>query len=379
MLLTTYLNIIRLPNFPMVALVDKDIKKFINLGFIKSKVKIDENQIQPSSFDLRVDDKIFVMPSSFLPINSNVEDFLKEASYEIIDINNGVILYPGNVYVVPILETLKLPTNVFAKANPKSSFGRIDLLTRIIANKLSHFDYLPKGYDGKLYLEIIPQSFPVKISKFVSFTQLRFFKNESNILNDKEIYGLNKKFPLLYDEDGNELNIKEYIHNNGVYLTVDVNHKLVGYKSKNASKFIDLIKKEYYEPDDYFEKVYAKDEKLILERGSFYILKTKENISIPIDYSCEIVPIEPTLSDLRSHYAGFFDPGFGNGGKKNMKGSPAILEVRTSDHNFMVQDGQRIARFEFVKNSSLPAKSYGAGSNYFLQQGIKLAKFFKSK
>ncbi|MBS3172146.1 2'-deoxycytidine 5'-triphosphate deaminase [Candidatus Woesearchaeota archaeon] len=363
----------------MTALVDKDIKKFIKLGIMKSKIGIEDSQIQPSSFDLRVDDKMFVIPSSFLPINSDIDTFLKETSYEILDINEGIILYPGNVYIIPILEELKLPINVFAKTNPKSSFGRIDLLTRVIADKVSHFDYLPKGYKGKLYLEVIPQSFPVKLSKFVSLTQLRFFKNDSNILKDKELYDLNKKFPLLYDENGNKLDIKKYIHNNGLYLTVDVNHKLVGYKSKNASKFIDLIKKEYYDPDDYFEKIYAKDEKLILERGSFYILKTKENISIPVDYSCEIVPIEPTLSDLRSHYAGFFDPGFGNGGKKNMKGSPAILEVRTSDHNFMIQNGQRIARFEFVKNSSLPDKSYGVGSNYFLQQGIKLAKFFKSK
>jgi len=362
----------------MTTLVDKDIKKLIEEKKIFSEVEIEQDQIQPSSIDLRLGDKAYVIPSSFLPINQKVGDFIRDVSYEVLPLYDGQVLYPGNVYIVPLLETVNLHKNICAHSNPKSSSGRVDLFVRLIADNVSHYDFLPCGYSGNLYAEIIPQSFPVKVSEGITLMQLRLFRQDTKNLTNTELKKLWDKIPLVFGKEEEVLEKEDFIENNGVYLTVDVGSGIVGYKAKTSANLIDLSKRHHYDSKDFFEPVYANAGKLVLEKGSFYILSTKERIKIPQGYSSEIAPIDPSLSDLRSHYAGFIDPGWGGGDDKEVKGSPIVLEVRTNDHNFLIQDGQRMAKFEFVKNDSTPEKSYGTVSNnYSMQKSNRLAKYFK--
>ena len=86
----------------------------------------------------------------------------------------GAVLEKERVYVIPLLEEVNLKSDIKGFANPKSSTGRLDILTRLITDGGTAFDEVEKGYEGRLYLEVVPRSFSVVAKRGTRFNQLRF-------------------------------------------------------------------------------------------------------------------------------------------------------------------------------------------------------------
>ena len=154
--------------------------ELIAAGHIAADAPISAEQVQPASLDLRLGGHAWRVRASFLPGERlTVEDGLKRFGLHRIDLSGGAVLETGCVYVVPLIEALALPANVSASANPKSSTGRIDVFTRIIADRTRAFDQIPAGYTGPLYAEICPQTFPVLVRTGSRLAQMRFRRGES--------------------------------------------------------------------------------------------------------------------------------------------------------------------------------------------------------
>ena len=365
-----------------------ELKAAIDEGVISSALPIDDAQVQPASMDLRLGSRVYRLVSSFLPDkDSTVFDIFTEkmVMYEHELTDEGMVLEKNSVYLIPLMEKLALPKNVDGKANPKSTTGRLDIFTRVITDRNPRFDEIPVGYNGELYLEVMPRSFTVRVKKGWSLVQLRLRHDRENcVVSGNKLKELDKKTPLLYDGeervplDGDRLSGKV------VYMSVDLKggkDGIIGYKSKKNSHVVDLSRVNEYSIEDFWEPLQKnpKENTLILEPEEFYILASKEKISIPVEYAADMAPFEAGSGELRTHYAGFFDPGFGYGEGGEVKGSKAVLEVRAHDVPFMIAHGQKFCNLFFEKMSEKPEKVYGPkiGSSY-QEQGIKLSKQFKS-
>ncbi|MCK5236569.1 MAG: 2'-deoxycytidine 5'-triphosphate deaminase [Deltaproteobacteria bacterium] len=365
----------------------EELTKAVAKGVIRSSAPIEESQIQPASLDLRLGPRVYRLVSSFLPEYEDVLGKLHKPDiygsdlvmYEM-DISEGAILEKGNVYLIPLMEELDLPKTVEGKANPKSTTGRLDIFTRVITDNNPRFDEIPAGYKGGLYLEVMPRSFTIKVAKGQSLVQLRLRKG-SCVVGDTPLKKLNTEVGLLYD-GRKSLGSKDVRISDGLFMSVDLvggTDGIVGYKSKRNSHVVDLTKKGFYRVDDFWEPIYKNAKNtLILEPEEFYILASKEKIRIPTKYASEMVPYEAGSGELRTHYAGFFDPGFGYGGKGELKGTKAVLEVRAHDVPFMIAHGQTFCKLFFEKMMEVPEKIYGPkiGSSY-QYQNITLSKQFK--
>ena len=347
---------------------------------VQAQVEIEEGQIQPASLDLRLGSKAYRVRASFLPgLSKTVEQQLRELKYDEINLENGAVLEKGCVYVVELLEHLKLPESVTGLANPKSSTGRLDIFTRLIADRSDVFDSVRGGYEGKIFAEISPCSFSIRVKKGSRLNQMRFRRRNSQqnattkfSLGDRDLFERHAASPLV---DG-DIKLR-----NGLILSVDLSgddsERLVGYKAQRYAGVIDVDQIGSYDPRDFWDPIYVRAEKrLILDPHQFYILASKERIHIPPDIAAEMVPIDPMMGEFRVHYAGFFDPGFGYT-REGQPGSRAVLEVRSHDVPFVLEDGQAIGRLEYEQISEAPDVLYGqiSTSNY-QGQGLKLSKHF---
>mgnify|MGYP001560995890 FL=1 len=282
------------------------------------------------------------------------------------------------------MEELSLSSSLCGLANPKSSTGRLDMFTRVIVDGGHRFDEIPLGYKGKLYLEIISRSFPVKIHAGLSLNQLRLANVSSQSLDKKKLVLKYRNNPILFDRSGFSIPVDEVKVEEGIYVSVDVSgdqpDSIIAYKAKTNSTVIDLSKTKYYKAEEFWEPIYRnKKNWLILEPESFYIMMSKERVCIWPDWLAEMVAYEPNSGELRTHYAGFFDSGFGWNGTDDLinQGTRAVMEVRPHDVPFMVEDGQTFCRLKFEKVVERPEKLYGLSlnSNYH-SQGLALSKYF---
>ena len=353
-------------------------------GMIRSQETILASQIQPVSMDLRLGPKAYRIQCSFLPENEPVETKLKEVSLYDFDITDGGILEKDAIYLIPLMEELSLSSSLCGLANPKSSTGRLDMFTRVIVDGGHRFDEIPLGYKGKLYLEIISRSFPVKIHAGLSLNQLRLANVSSQSLDKKKLVLKYRNNPILFDRSGFSIPVDEVKVEEGIYVSVDVSgdqpDSIIAYKAKTNSTVIDLSKTKYYKAEEFWEPIYRnKKNWLILEPESFYIMMSKERVCIWPDWLAEMVAYEPNSGELRTHYAGFFDSGFGWNGTDDLinQGTRAVMEVRPHDVPFMVEDGQTFCRLKFEKVVERPEKLYGLSlnSNYH-SQGLALSKYF---
>ncbi|MEC7640617.1 MAG: 2'-deoxycytidine 5'-triphosphate deaminase [Nitrospinota bacterium] len=355
-----------------------------HLGIIRGENSIDEGQFQPVSLDLRLGEKAYRIQSSFLPENDTVEAKLKDVKLYEFDLQEGGILEKGAVYLIPLMEELVFPRNICGRTNPKSSTGRLDIFTRVIVDKGHRFDEIPTGYKGKMYLEIISRTFPVKVCAGLSLNQLRVFKGVSGI-SDNQLEDEYKNNPLLYNGKGFLIPWKQVKVDGGLFVSVDISgdsgESIIAYKAKHNSQVIDLSKIRHYHAEDFWEPVYPqKKNRLILEPESFYIMMSKEKICVWPHLLAEMIAYEPNSGELRTHYAGFFDPGFGwHGDGVQRQGTHAVMEVRPHDVPFMVEDGQTFCRLKFEKVIDSPTKVYGKDlkSNY-QKQNLALSKYFKN-
>ena len=349
------------------------IRALISGGALASGEPIEPGQLQPASVDLRLGPKAYRVRASFLPgPGGAVADRLDDLKLHEFDIEHGAVLETGCVYVVPLLESLKLPDAISASANPKSSTGRLDVFTRVIADGVSAFDLVPAGYRGPLYAEICPQTFPIVVRKGSKLSQLRFRHGDPRE-SDAGLENLQATQTLVSGA-------KADIHD-GIALSVALvgdGEGLVGYRARKHTGVVDVDRPGACAVADYWEPVRADaKQRLILDPDQFYILASKEAVHIPPTHAAEMMPFNPLVGEFRVHYAGFMDPGFGHS-PAGGAGSRVVLEVRSHTVPFILEDGQIIGRLVYERMMEVPEILYGRdlGSNY-QAQGLKLSKHFR--
>ncbi|MFW2331904.1 MAG: 2'-deoxycytidine 5'-triphosphate deaminase [Nitrospinota bacterium] len=363
---------------------------------IGSEVTAGSTVSQPASIDLSLGAVAYRLQASFLPQNITVQKGIDDLKMYELPLADGAILERGAIYIIPLQEELRLTDNLSGRTNPKSSIGRLDIFVRVITDYSSRFEEIVPGYSGKLYLEVAPRSFTVRVKAGQKLNQLRLFKdcekNEIDIKTDRTmsryigktgLQKLNDQHSLLYEGD-NPISLDDkYFAEDGLYMRVSLNgdtnnEDIVGYKSKRNSQILDLEKVSHYKINDFWEPLYARDDrKLILEPEEFYIFASKEKIRIPLEYAAEMVEYESGSGELRTHYAGFFDPGFGYGLHGEILGSKAVLEVRPHDVPFIIFDSQVLFKMKYEYMLSLPEISYGSSiGSHYQNQGLTLSKHF---
>ena len=356
------------------ALASQHIKELIAQGAIAMPQEPDADQIQPASLDLRLGSVAYRVRSSFLPgKDRTVTDCLDSMTMHSVDLRHGSVLEKSCVYIVPLQESLKLPEHLSAAGNPKSSTGRLDVFTRLITDYGVEFEQVPAGYEGPLYAEIAPLTFSVLVRQGSRLSQLRVRSGEFAI-DDQSHFRLQNEQRLV-DQDLTATQVK-----NGVPVSVDLvganNDGLIGYRAKRHSGVVDMDAPGAHQIAEYWEPLYSRSKQLILDPGEFYILVSKEAVHVPFDYAAEMVAYDTLVGEFRVHYAGFFDPGFGAPEAGGL-GSKAVLEVRSFDVPFLLEDGQNVGRLVYEKMLETPDRIYGQGvpSNY-QSQGLKLSKHF---
>ena len=346
--------------------------------------RIRPQAIQPASIDLRLGDFAWALRCSFLPdVESSVEEKLDDIAFQKVDLRDGATLERDRPYLIPLIEELALPDSVRAKANPKSSTGRLDVFTRVITDRNHRFDEIRPGYRGQLYLEVVPRSFAIFVRQGLALNQLRLATGDAR-LDDAQLVSLHQQFPLLY-VDQHPLRETELAIADGLFLSVDLRSgpagRVVGYRAKKNSLPIDLSRIRAYRWTDFWDPVHPEEgSRIVLEPEIFYLLLSAEGVCIPPDYAAEMMAYDPTAGELRTHYAGFFDPGFGYDARHDRHGSRAALEVRARDVPFMVEHRQPICKLGFERLGTTPDVLYGedVGSNY-QGQVTMLSKHFEEQ
>jgi dCTP deaminase len=345
--------------------------------------RVPGESVQPASVDLRLGDHAWALRCSFLPdSNSTVEEKIEGLAFEQVDLRDGATLERDRPYLVPLIEQLRLPAAIRAKANPKSSTGRLDVFTRVLTDRNHRFDEIGAGYHGKLYLEVVPRSFAIRVNTGLALNQVRLISGDAR-LGDAELAELHRERPLLY-LDSRALPESELSLADGLFLSLDVpgsTESIAGYRAKKNSLPIDLTQAGPLKWQDYWEPVRPEEgRRIVLEPEIFYLLLSCEGVSIPPSYAAEMLAYDPTAGELRTHYAGFFDPGFGYSGQRGTHGSRAALEVRARDVSFMVEHRQPVCKLAFERMTEDPDVLYGedVGSNYQGQQTM-LSKHFAAQ
>ena len=373
-------------------LPSQKINEMLSNGEIKTVLtKIDHDQVQPASIDLRLGDYAYPVDTSFLPGKGiRVLDKMRQLDNQFadfrIDLSKGAVLEKGRVYVIPLLESINLRSDVAAFANPKSSTGRLDILTRLIADEATSFDQVKEGYKGELFIEVAPRSFSVVVKTGTRLNQLRFRRTRGEEAKSITVSDWKKLLDegQIVDSSDHEKNARS-IKTGVLPFTVDLEGSgsegdIIGYRAKKHAKRIDLERRDY-DPLDFWEPIrFHKTSSLILDPDEFYILMTKEAIAVPPEYAAEMLPYDTRAGEFRVHYAGFFDPGFGWNAKINKAGSSrGVLEVRSHEVPFLLEHGQTVGWLRYERMAARPELLYGQGINSNYQgQSLKLAKQFKA-
>jgi dCTP deaminase len=346
------------------------LSEAVAAGWLEAgELRIPPANIQPASLDLRVGERAYRIRCSFLPGDKEVAQKVKDFVVDELDLRReGAVLETGRPYLVPLAESLDLPPFVRGKANPKSSTGRLDVFTRVITDYGHRFDEIAEGYQGPLYVEIVPLSFAVRVRQGLALNQLRLMVGRGG-LADEQLRRLHAEQALLFI-DGREATDREVATGGGLFLSLDLSAergRRVGYRAKEHTLALDMSKLGGHRAEDYWEDVLAEgDGRVVLGPERFYLLLSKEAVRIPPGLACEMTAYDPTSGELRTHYAGFFDPGFGYDPTGRLRGSRAALEVRAHDVPFMIEHGQQVCKLTFEPMVCEPAKLYGQeiGSNY---------------
>lgn len=357
------------------VLPSQAIRALIGAGVINAKTTIGEDQIQPASLDLRLGPMAHRVQASFLPGSATVAQKLSRFGLHTLDIADGAVLERGCVYIVPLCETLRLDKGVSAIANPKSSTGRLDIFTRLITDQGVEFDRVRAGYCGPLYAEISPRTFSIVVRAGARLNQLRL-KRGQFAYSGSGLQRLNKKVGLT---DGQDDMLAADLRD-GMPFSVDLEGDggMIGYRARKNTGLIDIDAKGRYDPSQFWEPIFPGDQGgIVLNPDDFYILASRESVTVPVDHAAEMVAYDTLVGEFRVHYAGFFDPGFGDvasGGS----GSRAVLEVRSHDVPFMIEHGQILGRLVYERLTEAPDRVYGQGiGSSYQRQGLQLGKHFK--
>src|SRR5437762_912485 len=368
------------------VLPDHALRAAARDGWIAGSTPLTDAQFQPASLDLRLGPVAYQLRASFLPYRESVQDRLDSGGGDLVidrlSLAEGITLQRGSVYLVPLLESLALPPGMRGRSNPKSTTGRLDIFTRVITDRTPRFDEIAAGYRGGLYLEISPQSFPVRVHAGASLNQLRLLMGESTT-SDAALRDIYRELPLLHDDDDRPVPLERTVFNDGLCMGVDLSGRttggIIGYRAHPNPPAVDLARVGQYDPAEFWEPIKrpARDG-YILEANRFYILVSKERIRLPPDYAAEMVVYDAGAGEIRTHYAGFFDPGFGFG-DGSVLGTKVVMEVRAREVPFLVYDGQISFKVWFERLRSRPRRVYGVGlGSSYQHQTLSLSKHFRA-
>lgn len=359
------------------------IRKAIQAGIICSDTPIASKQIQPNSLDIRVSSRCHRVHSSFLPGQEGVRSKLSKYSWYSFHIpDSGAVLERNQVYFFELEECLRLPPGVYAKVNPKSTTGRLDIFTRLVTECATSFDESPEGYNGKLYLEVVPRSFAIKVRPGDSFGQIRFQSGDPR-LSVSETAELLDNDTIVMDERAQPLRSNQLLTRDGLVLGIDLPKRgeTVGYVARRNTAPIDLRAVGGAKVRHYWDRLFGENRPVILEPDEFYIFRSKELVRLPAQVCAEMVAFEASSGELRTHYAGFFDSGFGyiENAPPALTAAAVVLEVRSRDVPFLVEDGQPLFRINVMWSEEEPDLLYGqeVGSSYQSQR-LKLPKQFSA-
>lgn len=334
---------------PAGILPDRALAEGVKAGWLTAAQPLEAGQIQPASLDLRLARRVWRLRASFLPGpgKSVIDRLDDDVVMHQLDLQGGAVLETGCVYLAELTEGLALPADLAAAANPKSSTGRLDVFTRVICDGCTAFDQIPAGYCGPLYVEIAPRTYSVLARPGDRLVQIRLRRGMHQALQS-------------------------------ITLSADLKPGApAGWRAKRHAPLVDLSKIGGHAPEAFWEPVYAPQGRIVLDPGEFYILASREAVSVPLSQAAEMAPIAPEIGEFRAHYAGFFDPGFGVDAAGGA-GSRAVLEVRGRDVPFILDDGQAVAKLVYEPMAGPVETAYGeVGSNY-QAQGLKLSKHFEA-
>ena len=355
----------------------QELRRAIVRGSIISPGEpIPNANLQPASLDLRLGAVAHRLRCSFLPHGGAVEDRLEELAMDSLYLDQGAVLEVNRPYLVPLAEMINLPENLRARANPRSSTGRLDIFTRVITDHGRRFDDIPRGYQGPMYLEVISRSFTVRVQRGLSLNQVRLLRGNPR-LSGEEVLERHRQDPLALIGE-NPADLGDRGPQQGIPLSVDLAGNaqgVAGYRVRRNSGLLDLSRRGEYDTGEFWEPVITNPRgHLIIEPEEFYILASLETVRIPPDLAAEMVALDPENGEFRTHYAGFFDPGFGY----HASGTRAVMEVRAHDVPFMLEHGQPVCRLELERTTQDPETTYGAGVGSSYQgQGLQLSKHFR--
>ncbi|MET0313284.1 MAG: 2'-deoxycytidine 5'-triphosphate deaminase [Hansschlegelia sp.] len=358
---------------PGGILPSQAIERLIADGAIRLDRPAASDQIQPASLDLRLGSVVHRVRASFLPgAGRTVSERLDEFRLHTMSLDDGAVLETGCVYIAPLMESLALPSTIAAAANPKSSTGRLDVFTRVIADGTRAFDVVPAGYHGPLFAEISPRTFPVLARAGSRLSQLRLREGEAR-LDDTALSALQARERLIDDDKADV--------RGGVAVTVDLlgdGEGPVGWRAKRHTGVVDVDLKAGQDVADFWEPIQPGRAGLVLDPGQFYILASREAVMVPPDHAAEMVPFDPMVGEFRVHYAGFFDPGFGHA-QASGAGARAVLEVRSHEVPFILEHGQTVGRLVYERMLERPRALYGElGASNYQGQKLKLSKHFRA-
>jgi dCTP deaminase len=384
-------------------LPSQEIRELIRNGKIRSGAEIPDGQIQPASMDLRLGNVAYRIQASFLPgRTSTIRTKIKDLCLAEIDLSRPALFERDAVFIVPLVESLALPSDIGGKANPKSTTGRLDIFTRLITDGGLEFERVPTGYKGELYVEIVSRTFPVVVKAGAKLNQLRFVRGnppsgdgvlEQLAQREKLVYyddgdtpkeavverGLDKLMPQGAGDEGPRAFIDR-----GLRTTIDLegirNSTIVAYKARRNCPPVDLGKVGAHDAAEFWEPIASpRSGRLVLDPSDFYLLSSKERFCVPAGWAAEMEPFDASSGDFSVHYAGFFDPGFGYGARGEIKGTRGVLEVRAHEVPILLEDRQIVGRLVYHRMADIPDILYGQaiGSSY-QQQGLALSKQFRT-
>ena len=330
----------------------QSLQSLIDAEAISSATPFDADQVQPASLDLRLAERAWRVRASFLPgVGRRVTERVADVAMHELDLTRGAVLEKGCVYIAELQERLRLPPGVSGRANPKSSTGRVDVFVRLLTDRTVAFDDVATGYEGPMYAEIAPQTFSVLVRAGTRLNQLRLKRGSPVRLSSRDV-------------------------------GVDLTERLAGFRGRRHAGVIDLDLEDGHDPRDFWEPLEPRRNgagrgELLLDPGEFYILASKEAVDIPALEAAEMTPIDPAVGEFRVHYAGFFDPGFGTEEARGA-GSKGVLEVRSHETPFLLEDGQTVARLVYEPLTARPTRLYGEDGSHYQRQGLKLSKHFRA-
>jgi dCTP deaminase len=362
------------------VLPHQEIEALVAARRIRADVPIVADQIQPASLDIRLGRKCYRIRSSFLPGRAqHVSTKLADLTMHELDLGEPTVLERDCVYLVEAMEELSLHADVSARANPKSTTGRLDIFTRLITDCADRFDRVEKGYRGKLFVEISPRTFSVRVQAGARLNQVRFLRGQPAPA-DTHVRSLHEQHTLLYGAGG--VPVDPEVFDGGLWIRIDLagggDGDVIGYRARRNAPVVDLSQLRGHPRDDFWEPLRAtRSRSIVLTPDEFYILVSAERVRVPLSFAAELVPIEPDVGEFRIHYAGFFDPGFGYGNAGEVKGTPGVLEVRSHEVPFLLEHEQKVGRLVYERLSQPVERAYGGGvgSSYHAQR-LALAKQF---